>query len=583
MNQLFLTILNMSLTASYCIIAVIVLRFVLHKQSKLFSYLLWSVVLFRLLCPFSLSSSYSLLRVDTDIFSENNIARWSVGNTDPIAAVANIDIAPADQVGNTEIPETAVLPDAVEAESLTWAGKVVHTAAWVWAAGMLLFICYSAVTAFALYRSLKRAVGIGGNRYEAEGIASPFVFGIIQPRIYLPAHLQEEEKKYVLEHETVHIARKDYLVKLLAYGAVCIHWFNPLVWLAFILMEKDMEMSCDEAVLKKMGEDVKKEYSMALLTLSVERSLLPGAPLAFGEGKVKGRVNNILSYHKRALPIVVMVAVCLIAVGAGLLLNPIQDVLAEEDDVIIARTAPAALMDMIEDYATAFGNRDGAAVVDFYIDEETALENVYLLEKEEDGGYTMGVSSPMVDSFRYELHPEENTADIYYYTWVSDPHMYVWKEKIEYVWIEGAKEESEEYKITGSSLQFMYNISTGEEFEEAYLISGNHYFADFEEMGFVDAINFQRESGSSATDNTVYETPERAAESILNLEGGEGIVEGNYSYQAVVRYRFADGSEVDIPMYDANRVDSSGVPKNVSGQTVPVWVVDTKVWNAKAP
>lgn len=394
MSRIFLTVLYMSLTAGYCIAAVILLRFFLKRQPKIFSYLLWSVVLFRLLCPFSISSSYSLLRVNTDLLSGDVMRAWNMADIGEEAQ--NTTIPAAIQETESETDTLAHLDRDAENTVGTWR-KIIAVSAWVWLAGMFAPCLYSIETVFRLRRSLTDTVLIGGKQYEVEGFATPFVLGLCRPRIYLPAQLQEEEKQYVLAHEKIHIARRDYLVKMVFYAAVCIHWFNPLAWLAFVLMENDMEMSCDEAVLKKLGLDIKKEYSRSLLSLSTGEAKFWSSPLAFGEGKVKGRVRNILAYRKRTMFAVVLAAVVIIVVGAGLLLNPMR-----ENET----------------------------------DEETALENVYMLEKENDM-YTLGMSSPWPGEVRYQLIPEENRAYVYYYAWTSDPHIYVWREDIQYLLLEG--------------------------------------------------------------------------------------------------------------------------------------------------
>lgn len=258
MSLLFMKILNMSLAAGYCIAAVIILRLLFRKQPKIFSYLLWSVVLFRLICPFSISSSFSLLRFDTEMISQENIMRWSGGeNENGWGNTGEDDMQ--EQHGADEIQQQRMLSTGSErTKTAFWIQRVITAAAWVWFGGMLLLTGAGIRKAVRLARSLKRAVRMDDRCYEMEGIDTPFVFGLIRPRIYLPVHLTEKDKRYVLEHEGVHIARKDHLVKAAAYGAVCIHWFNPLVWLAFVLMESDMEMSCDEAVIKKSAWTVKK-------------------------------------------------------------------------------------------------------------------------------------------------------------------------------------------------------------------------------------------------------------------------------------------------------------------------------------
>ncbi|MCM1175538.1 MAG: M56 family metallopeptidase [Blautia sp.] len=558
MSRIFLTILNMSLTASYCIAAVILLRFFLKRQPKIFSYLLWGVVLFRLLCPFSFSSSYSLLRLNTNLLSENILHGW---DTDAGGGERE-ENAPVQGTENAE--EALGSQDAgMENTPGAWARKVISVGAWIWSAGVIVLFCYSVWAAFRLRRSLEGAVKIAENQYETEGIATPFVMGLCRPRIYLPARLQEKEKRYVLAHEELHIARKDYLVKLVFYAAACLHWFNPLVWPAFVLMENDMEMSCDEAVLKKLGADVKKEYSMSLLSLSAGEGRWGSSPPAFGEGRVKGRVRNILAYRKRAALTVVLGAVVIIAAGAGLLLNPVRREEADEEAQKLAA--------FVEAYAEAFSSRTGEEVVALYMDGETALENVPMLEKV-NGGYALGMSSPWPDGFRYQIYPEENRADIYYYAWTSDPHITVWLEKMQCIMIDG------EYRVAEDFYRTFDNIISKEEFDSAYRIQDTWQFIDYKESGFVDAINYQREDGTSSVDNTVYEEPVKAAEYILNLKGGTGAVDGGSSYQAMVRYTFEDGSEALIPMYQANYDAETGT--SAGG---PVWIVDTAVWNAGAP
>lgn len=568
MSEVFIKILNMSLAASYCIVAVMALRFLFRKQPKILSYLLWSIVLFRLVCPFSISGAYSLMRLDTDIISQENIMRWGGAENENDGGVADVNGNMAQAEADEAEAEKGLRADGYNAGEVFWIQKAVGAAAWIWFGGVILLICYSAGKIISLKYSLKNAVYIAGNQYESEGVDTPFVFGFIRPRIYLPMHLQAEDKKYVLEHENIHIARKDYLVKAAAYTAVCIHWFNPLVWLAFALMEKDMEMSCDEAVLKKLGMDVKKEYSLSLLSLSTEKTMFRGNPLAFGEGKVKDRIRNILSYRKRTFLAVLAAVIVLLAVGAGLIINPVKKSGTEQ----ISDEDRAKITAFVEDYAAACCNRDGAAIVASYTDEETALINgeSRLLEKAGDG-YTFGYSSPWPTSYRYEMIWEEEKADIRYYAWTSDPHISVWREEIQLVKV------GDEYRISESSFEILDNISSAEEFERAYWINGEHQFVDYVEEGFVESINFQREDGTSSVDNTVYGSPESAAEHILNLTGGETIAIGN-SFQATVRYQFADGSEVMIPMYDANYDLLSD-----SHQGDPVWIVDTAVWNAKAP
>lgn len=563
MSRIFLTVLNMSFTAGYCIIAVIVLRFLFQRQPKIFSYLLWSVVLFRLLCPFSLTSGYSLLRVNTALFSGERIRTLSMADAGAEGQNA-ADEPVAGQAGGAAENTLTVLGGNPADTGNIWVQRAVGFASWIWLAGVAALLFYSVETVIRLRRLLSDAVRTEKGFYETEKIETPFVLGIRRPQIYLPSHLREEERGYVLAHERIHIARKDYLVKILFYAAACVHWFNPLVWLAFSLMETDMEMSCDEAVLRKLGVEVKQQYSEALLLLSTGRTKFQGAPPAFGEGNIKGRIRNILAYRKKTAWAVILTAFILLAAGAGLLLNPAPANGMNEEEI-------QRLNAFVEAYAEAFSSRDGEAVAAFYVDEEAALENVFMLEKT-GGVYTLGMSSPWPLFFRYQIVPEENRVDVYYYAWTSDPHISVWKEEIRYA------AAGEDYRISESSLQMLDSISSKEAFDAAYRIQDNYQFVDYRENGFVEAIRFQREEGTSTVDNTVYLEPAKAAEHILNLKGGTGGVEGGSDYQVMVRYTFGDGSEALIPMVQADYDVETGTSKGT-----PVWIVDTEVWNAGAP
>lgn len=556
MNQVFITILNMSLTASYCTAVVVIIRLLLRRQPKIFSYLLWSVVFFRLLCPFSLSSSYSLIRMNINMISQENMMERNAGNADTVGlhtAGGGTVMEEADNADNQNAG-TAGENTAKQAGIL----KTLMIASRIWLAGTILLICYGIGTAYRLRRLLCQAARIEDNQYEAQNITTPFVFGVIKPRIYLPADLSGEERKYVLAHEKIHIARKDYLVKIAAYGAACIHWFNPLVWLALVLMENDMEMSCDEAVLRKLGTDSKKEYSLTLLSLSSERKVFGGAPLACGERKVKNRVKNILSYRPGRFVAVIAVIISLVITIGGLILNPQQ----KEEEMFPKAADREKMAELIENYADAFCNRDGAAIVALYENEEAAFANSYDMLDKAGEVYTFGFSSPQPDSYRYVIDWEHEKADIWYYAWTSDPHITVWKEEKYYDRL------GEEYRLIDGSLEYMNSISSKEEFDKAYLIEGQYQFVDYVENGFVDAISYQIEDGTSSVDNTIYATPQTAAAHILNLTGGESSLEGGFSSHPLVKYRFADGSEVRIPMYMAEE---------------NIWIVDVAVWNVKAP
>ena len=176
----------------------------------------------------------------------------------------------------------------------------------------------------ALKKQLKNSDLIEENIFEVKNLKTPFVLGVIKPKIYLPPGINAEEKKYILLHEQTHIQRKDHVIKILAFFILSIHWFNPLVWIAFILMSTDMELSCDERVLKEMNEDIKKPYANSLLSLAAERHILNGSPLAFSEGNVKGRIKNVLNYKKPRFWVVVIAIILVVGVTIGCSTNPIN-------------------------------------------------------------------------------------------------------------------------------------------------------------------------------------------------------------------------------------------------------------------
>ena len=323
LEKFFVGILNMSLTACIIIPVVIILRFLLRKAPKLFSYILWSVVLFRLICPVSFSAAFSLLGA----FHAPEVERGQISYIS-VDAAAEIPAGTSDLQfpAANPVQDGASLTKMPEAEPME---TVIAVGAWIWLAGILALFLYSAATLVRLKREMKGAVHERDNIYITESLKTPFVCGLFAPKIYLPSALEGEEKAYILLHEQIHIKRGDHIVKLLGYLALCLHWFNPLVWVAFFLSGRDMEMSCDEAVIRKMGSDVKKEYSASLLNLATGRRIVGGVPLAFGEGDTEGRIKNVLRYKKPAAALICAVAVIIAAAAAVLLANPRQSAASE--------------------------------------------------------------------------------------------------------------------------------------------------------------------------------------------------------------------------------------------------------------
>ncbi len=307
-EKVFLQILNMSYTASYVIIFVMIARLLLKKAPKLFSYVLWSVVLFRLVCPFSFASIWSLIPEDsTSLPIDTNYSK---------IAQINTGVTAIDYTNNPALPVQASVAGVNPIQGWITIGEI------IWLIGITVLLLYSVVSLLRLRWKLVGAVKLRGNIYLADHINSPFVMGVMRPKIYLPSTLSEQEQRYTILHEQTHIRRLDHMVKILAFAGLAVHWFNPLVWAAFILFGNDMEMSCDESVMKQMDTDIRGDYSALLLGLATGRKVTMGVPLAFCEGDVKGRIKNVMNYKKPAFWVVIVTLITVIIVVTGLLANP---------------------------------------------------------------------------------------------------------------------------------------------------------------------------------------------------------------------------------------------------------------------
>ena len=338
LQNVFLTVWNMSLTASIIIVFVLLIRLFLRKCPKVFSYALWSVVLFRLLCPVSIPSMFSVL----NFTKAAEAAPQSIVTRMDYTSAQLPEFIPVPE-SDTEIeePESYVpyleesqseypLPpnDMAASESTDivkpqeTAHDLVFYAALVWLAGLLLMLIYNFFGCIQLFRQISSAVVLRKELYLVDNISTAFVLGIIRPKIYLPSYLNPEEQGYIIAHERCHIKRKDHIFRLLAYLALCLHWFNPLVWLAFILSGKDMEMSCDEAVIQMYGPRIRADYAQSLLSLSTGTRNFILTPLAFGEGDTKERVVNMSKWKKPENWLVITALLICVAVLAACALNP---------------------------------------------------------------------------------------------------------------------------------------------------------------------------------------------------------------------------------------------------------------------
>jgi beta-lactamase regulating signal transducer with metallopeptidase domain len=321
MEQLFTKILNMSVTGSYIILAVLAVRLLLKRAPKKYSYALWGAAAFRLVCPFSFSSIISIFNLKPFDMTAAQTQSAAALTYIPEGSGAEIkeQITSGIPAMNSVIRKS--IPNAVPTASADPVQIWIAIGAFLWCIGAAALLIYAAVSYIKLRRKTATAVRLEGNVYGLDGAVSPFVLGIFKPKVYIPFSLREHEKPYILRHETIHLKRRDHLVKLFAFLILAVHWFNPLVWLAFIMMGRDMEMSCDERVLSDTGAAA-ADYGTSLLSfaLVMPRAVLPPA---FGETGVKERVRNILKFKKPGIILSIAAIVLCVAFAAACAANPI--------------------------------------------------------------------------------------------------------------------------------------------------------------------------------------------------------------------------------------------------------------------
>lgn len=310
MNILFLKILNMSIAASWLILAVLIVRVLLKKAPKWMHAMLWGIVGVRLLCPFSMESALSLIP------SKQTISKRILygPSFDIQTGITPIDHRVNEYLGDHYFEGVSV--------SAGHGKQAIHIWAIVWVIGVAILFFYAAVSCRRIHRQLRMAVLLRDNIFQSEYVTSPFIFGVINPKIYIPFSLNGQNTKYVLAHEQAHIQRKDHWWKLLGFLLLSVHWFNPLVWLSYKLLCRDLELACDEKVIRDLENGQRADYSKALLECSIDYRKRNAFLLTFGEIDVKKRIKNILNYKKAAPGIVIVaVAVCII-ISACFLTNP---------------------------------------------------------------------------------------------------------------------------------------------------------------------------------------------------------------------------------------------------------------------
>lgn len=310
MSGLFLSIINMSISASWIVLTVLLLRILLKKAPKWIMVLLWGIVAIRLICPFSIESAISLIPSSETISKAPNAPRPHFES-----GVTIIDNQVNDYLCGNYF-EGVTRPTGYFVDITT-------ILAIVWLVGILLLLLYTIISYFRVKNKISTAIILRDNIFQSENVVSPFVLGIIKPKIYLPFNMDEQDMEHVIAHEQAHIHRKDHLWKPFGFLVLTLHWFNPLMWLGYVLLCRDIELACDEKVVKEFNNEQKADYSQALLTCSVKRRVISACPLAFGEVGVKNRVKSVLSYKKPSFWIIVVAVIASIVVAVCFLTSPV--------------------------------------------------------------------------------------------------------------------------------------------------------------------------------------------------------------------------------------------------------------------
>lgn len=331
MSALFLKLINMSISASWVILALLILRLALKKSPKWVPVLLWGIVAIRLICPFTMESAVSL--IPDSVGSGELVSEWvddyigdiDIYHPDSIRYDAAIG-AGRGPISDGEGGYYVVTKHDQLGEPATVVNTVIPVLSIAWVMGMSLMALYAAISYWSLCRKLNTAVLYRDNIYQSEHISTPFVLGIRKPKIYLPFHMNSQNLEYVIAHEQAHICRKDHWWKPIGFLLLSVHWFNPFVWLAYILLCRDIELACDEKVIKELGIEGRADYSAVLLSCSTKHHAISACPLAFGEVGVKERVKSIMNYRKPTFWIIMIAVVACACVAVCFLTNPLDPV-----------------------------------------------------------------------------------------------------------------------------------------------------------------------------------------------------------------------------------------------------------------
>lgn len=309
MGEIFLKLFNISIISCWIVLAVVIFRIVFKRAPKWSNCLLWAVVGVRLIMPFSIESVFSLIPSTEVIDTTTYIGRPYLQT-----GISVVDKNVNDYLGSNYFEGVSVPADNF--------ANLLNVISIFWIIGIAVMLGYSIISYLRLHRKVKASLIFKDNIYFCDDIASPFLIGVFKPRIYLPAPINSEQMQYIIDHENAHLKRGDHIWKPLGFMLLSVYWFNPVMWAAYILFCRDIELACDEKVIKKMDTDAKKGYLNALVDFSVQQRVIPSCPLTFGEVGVKDRIKSVFSYKKPAFWVVIIAIIALIAIALCFLTNP---------------------------------------------------------------------------------------------------------------------------------------------------------------------------------------------------------------------------------------------------------------------
>ena len=557
LSQIFLTFLYKNMTVSVVIIAVLLARFLLRKMPKKYSYILWSIVGIRMIFDLPFATNISVFNLFRGFAKHTSTVETMLAGSHRTNLQGSTDL-----LNKTDTTGAAVAhasrSTVVEAmtHTLTTSQMVLGILGLLWLIVVALFVTYG-IYSYVKCRLLVRTAVIARDItpdshkkknnvsvWECDRIPSPFVLGIIRSRIYIPFRMPKQEQAYILAHEECHIRRLDPLWKLIAFLLLAVYWWNPLVWIAFFYMVRDMEMSCDEAVIEQFGNEIKQGYSNSLLSFAMERHPYSFAPVAFGEGDAGRRIKNVLNFKKPHTWVAILVFVLLVVVGVSCLTNGKDKISSEtvsdtensqmQQTAVETTEAPMSSdnnstvqesLQSVDKWAQAYAARDVRTIQDMATDDaKNELKEENLLD--DNGNFGWSSPWPWFDEESgmpaYQITQSDDTsATILYYAQVSDPHVTVWKETLQYT------RKDDKIEIAHEELQMLNFIASGSEFENAYPKGIQNTPMDYQANGLGETLNEHAISANGMSPDGEYNLtdPMEAAQYLLNLLRNDGKVE----------------------------------------------------------